>query len=297
MMNKKNGVHFKSSPVRADTNRGGAPWAVSSPPSISQAMRQFEMHPRNGGAWMFAVLFFFIVSFQKRKSLESSKITTVKITFNNKVKNYKITLHDSVYTNPFGEKYTITKLRYYISDISLISDGKVFSEKNSYHLIDESDQESKSFSLTIAEGNYSSLKFLLGVDSLHNVSGAQIGALDPAKDMFWTWNTGYVMAKLEGNSPSSTLVNNKYEYHIGGFAGKYNVLKNIELNFSQNKPMHFAAGKKTEIIINADINTWWQNPNDIKIAGHANITSPGKLALMISDNYAKMFHIEKIISE
>ncbi len=69
--------------------------------------------------------------------------------------------------------------------------------------------------------------FLLGVDSLHNVSGAQTDALDPAKDMFWTWNTGYVMAKLEGNSPSSALVNNKYEFHVGGFSGKYNVLKKI----------------------------------------------------------------------
>ena len=50
-------------------------------------------------------------------------------------------------------------------------------------------------------GNYNSLSFLLGVDSMHNVSGAQTGALDPANDMFWTWNSGYVMAKMEGASP------------------------------------------------------------------------------------------------
>ncbi len=255
------------------------------------------MNKINSGIWMLALLFFFTTSFQNRKTLERSRVATVKITFNNMVKNYKIALHDSVYTNPFGEKYNITKFRYYVSDISLISAGKKISEKNSCHLIDESDDESKSFSILVPEGNYSSLKFLSGVDSLLNVSGAQSGALDPTKDMFWTWNSGYVMAKLEGNSPSSTLVNNKYEFHIGGFSGKYNVLKNIELNFPENKRMYFAAGKTTQIIINADVNAWWQNPNDIKIAEHANITSPGKLALVISDNYAKMFHIEKIISE
>ena len=120
-------------------------------------------------------------------------------------------------------------------------------EKNSFHLIDESVPESQSFSLSVPEGNYSSLNFLLGVDSLHNVSGAQTGELDPAKDMFWTWNSGYVMAKLEGNSPSSALVNHKYEFHIGGFSGKYNVLKNIELHFPENKTINFAAGQNIEI--------------------------------------------------
>ncbi len=246
---------------------------------------------------MFAVIFFFTISFQTRNNSERRQVATVKITFRNMVKNYKIALQDSVYTNPFGETYNITKLRYYVSGISLINDGKKFSEKNSYHLIDESDEGSQSFSFSIPQGNYSSLKFLLGVDSLRNVSGAQAGALDPAKDMFWTWNSGYVMAKFEGNSSSSGLVNNKYEFHIGGFSGKYNVLKNIELNFPENKLVHFSANKTIEIIINADVNSWWQKPNDIKIAEHANITAPGKMALALSDNYAKMFHIEKIISE
>jgi hypothetical protein len=47
------------------------------------------------------------------------------------------------------------------------------------------------------------IRFLLGVDSARNVSGIQTGALDPARGMFWTWNSGYVMAKIEGSSPSA----------------------------------------------------------------------------------------------
>jgi len=251
---------------------------------------------KNSGLWMIAFLLLLTTSFQKREILKKSQSATVKIIFNNTVKNSKIVLSDSVYTNPFGEKYTITKFRYYVTNISLKNPTKNFREKNSYHLIDVSDIESQSISFSVPAGNYTSLHFLLGVDSLHNVSGAQTGALDPAKDMFWTWNTGYVMAKLEGNSPSSTLVNHKYEFHIGGFAGTYNVVKSIELNFPENKSIHFTEGKTNIIRINADVDKWWQNLNDIKIAEHANITSPGKLALAISDNYAKMFNIEKIIA-
>jgi hypothetical protein len=251
------------------------------------------MNKKIFGWLMMVSLCLLITSFQKKEILNKSLLATIKITFNNTVKSSRIVLYDSSYINPFGEKYTINKFRYYVSNISLKNENKNVGEKNSFHLIDESDIESQSFSFSIPEGNYLSVNFLLGVDSLHNVSGAQTGALDPTKDMFWTWNTGYVMAKLEGNSPSSTLVNHKYEYHIGGFSGKYNVLKNIELNFPEKKSMHFAANKTTEIIINADVNSWWQNPNDIKIAERANIMTPGKYALAISDNYAKMFHIEK----
>ena len=80
---------------------------------------------------------------------------------------------------------------------------------------------------------------------------------------------------------------------MAAFQGLITCLSRCSLDFP-GKTFHFVAGKTYEIIINADINSWWQNPNDIKIAEHAVITSPGKLAKEISDNYANMFHIEKI---
>ena len=241
---------------------------------------------------IFFLLIFFS-SFHAGEALSQSNSSSVKIIFINNVKGSKIVLNDSTYINPFGEKYTISKLRYYVTNISVQNDHENIKEQNSYHLIDESKAESQAVTLSIPEGNYSSLQFLLGVDSLHNVSGAQTDDLDPTKDMFWTWNTGYVMAKIEGNSPESKMVNNKFEFHIGSFCGTYNVLKEVQLKFPDK--IYFDADKTYSIIIAADINAWWQNPNDIKIAEHAVITTPGKLARDISDNYANMFHIEKII--
>jgi len=247
--------------------------------------------------WMLIPVFFAIFSsFQQKKIFNQNTAASVKLIFVNNVKRNKIVLNDSTYLNPFGENYTITKLRYYISNIVFWEEHNSFRENYSYHLIDQSKKESQSVKLSIAPGDYKYLDFLIGVDSLHNVSGAQTDDLDPTKDMFWTWNSGYVMAKIEGNSPDSKLVNNKFEYHIGGFSGPYNVLKEIHLNFTE-KTFHFIAGKTYEIIINADINTWWQNPHDIKISERASITSPGEFAKNISDNYANMFHIEKVISE
>jgi hypothetical protein len=221
---------------------------------------------------------------------------TVKITFINTVKGKTLELNTGNYTNPFGEAYTVSKFKYYISHISLIKGKAFFFEPESYHLVDESKPDALNFSFAIATGNYSSLNFTLGVDSLHNVSGAQSGALDPLNDMFWTWNSGYVMAKIEGHSPQSKIINNKLEFHIGGFTGTNNVLKNITLSFPAGKTLNIQQGKSSEIIIEADIDNWWQQPNDIKIAEHAVCSSPGALAKKIADNYAKMFSIKDIIN-
>lgn len=236
----------------------------------------------------------FLLSFSQKKACVNSNFPTAKLIFINTVKGNKIVLNDSVYTNPFNETYSVSKLRYYITNVSLQGKDNNFKEQNSYHLIDQSEDKTQSITFSLQPGIYSSVNFLLGVDSLHNVSGAQTYELDPAKDMFWTWNSGYVMAKMEGNSPDSKLVNHKFEFHIGGFSGPYNVLKEIRLSFP-DKQISFNNGKSYTIIINADINTWWKHPHDIKISENANITSPGINAKNISDNYANMFRIEKVM--
>lgn len=221
---------------------------------------------------------------------------TVKITFKNTVKGKLLELNTGNYTNPFGEAYSISKFKYYISQVALIRGKAVFLEPENYHLIDESKPDALHVNFDLTEGNYNSISFPLGVDSLHNVSGAQSGALDPLNDMFWTWNSGYVMAKIEGHSPQSAIVNNKLEYHIGGFIGENNVLKNITLNFPAGKTLNIQPGKTSEIIIEADIDTWWQQPNDIKITEHAVCSTPGALAKKIADNYAKMFSVKDVVN-
>ena len=222
------------------------------------------------------------------------KTGTIKISFVNTVKAVPLQLRTASYTNPFGEEYTVSKFKYYISHVALAPATGATRENADHYLIDEDKPESLSFSFPVSTGTYTSLSFLPGVDSLHNVSGAQTGALDPLNDMFWTWNTGYIMAKIEGTSPQSKLVNNKVEFHIGGFTGPNSVLQNIRLNFPAGKTLQVQEGKTSEIIIEVDINSWWQQPNDIKIAEHPVCSTPGVLAKKIADNYNKMFTIKDI---
>lgn len=223
------------------------------------------------------------------------KTGTVTVTFTNVIKGSPVGLNSTEHSNVFGETYKISKLKYYVSNVSTHFSGvNNAAEKESYHLIDESKPASLTFSFAAKVNKYNTLQFMLGVDSLRNVSGAQTGALDPLNDMFWTWNSGYIMAKMEGTSPQSTQVNNNVEYHIGGFSGINNVLKYITLAMPSSTIIDIREGKNTTVIIEADFNKWWQNPNDLKIADNAVCVSPGALAKKVADNYSKMFTIKSV---
>lgn len=210
----------------------------------------------------------------------------LKISFANVVKGMPVVLYDSTYTNPFGESYTVSRFKYYISHISLGN----FTEKDGYHLVDESQPGSLSFTLELPVKKYNAIRFMIGVDSMHNVSGAQSGALDPRNDMFWTWNSGYIMFKFEGSSPVSTQVNNKIEYHVGGYGGPNKAIRTITLPL--DAALDIRENKTSEVIIEADIDKWWRAPNDIRIADNAVSMTPGPMAKKLADNYSKIFSIK-----
>ncbi len=218
----------------------------------------------------------------------------VTLSFKHQVKTAPLSLGTTIYTNAGGELYSLSKFKYYISNIAFVSGTQRTAIANSYFLIDEAG--TKDITLPIPIGNYSKIEFLIGVDSARNTSGAQTGALDPLNDMFWTWNSGYIMAKLEGTSPASTVVNNKIEYHIGGFSGINNVLQNISLSPAVGgiPTLNIAKSKTSVVEIGVDIDKWFGN--SLSIRTNAVITTPGAGARMVSENYKNMFFIKNIIN-
>ncbi len=204
-----------------------------------------------------------------------------------------LVLDDSTYTNSLGQAYTISKLNYYIGNIRLTrKDGKEFLLQN-YFFISEDEEKTASKSIfidKIPEGEYTSIQFLLGVDSLHNCSGAQSGALDPINAMFWTWNTGYIFLKLEGKSPVSKEPGHTIEYHIGGYKQPSNCIRTISLKFET--PLVIA--KKTNVTVNlkADVSELLKTPTTIDFT-KLPVVNNALNATTIADNYVDMFQSMK----
>ncbi len=191
------------------------------------------------------------------------------------------------YQNQVGEYFTVRRFAYYISHIQFTyANGEQFAVKEGPHLISETDSLSKIISFTAPAGTITAVSFLLGIDSITNVSGVQTGDLDPAKGMFWLWNTGYIMAKLEGSSPQSKAPAKGYSYDVGGFKRGEDATRNIALSLPLNNK-HLSSA----FIITADVNKWFSGKNKIKIGEQPMCHQPGKLAMQIADNYAAMFSI------
>ena len=234
----------------------------------------------------------------KEFSSESGVVPTngnVTLSFSNVVKDRVLNFTDQ-YTNAWGENYTVTTFKYYIHDISLVSnEGRSVPLSSDYFLVDESKPETKLISLKSPSGEYSKVTFTLGVDSAKNVSGAQSGVLDPINGMFWTWSSGYVMAKLEGlSAAAASSPNGNFTYHVGGFKQPAVAIKQITLNIPPATSFSVSKDADVTVNVNADVDTWFSRINPIKIAEHPACHSPGELAKQIADNYEGMFSITKI---
>ncbi|WP_276134906.1 MbnP family protein [Polluticoccus soli] len=197
-------------------------------------------------------------------------------------------LNDRIYRTPAGDSIFITNYKYYISNITLPTvNGDAVVELDSYHLINEAKPKSKEFDVYLPPGEYSAIRFMIGVDSLHNVSGAQTDALDPINAMFWDWNTGYINAKLEGRLNNAEQTD--YSFHIGGFAGSNSTLRWATLRFS--KPVTIKAGVETGIALTSNAAEWLKTPNSIELRKMPVVVTEGADAVHIADNYADMFSL------
>lgn len=240
---------------------------------------------------LLALPLLFLLSCQKEVANSFSE-GGLSLRFNN-LMNGDSLQYDIPYANRSGEDFTVSRFKYYISNIALVDTAGVLHKiPDTYFLIDQGKSSSLSLDLKVSEGRYRAVQFLAGVDSIRNVSGAQTGALDPTMDMFWTWSTGYIMAKLEGRSSFSTAPDNRIEYHIGGFKSPNSALRTVTLPFGQSHPVE--KGRTLVVRIGAELLDWFDGVNDLTIAERPVIMSPGLPASQFADNYASMFFIQSL---
>jgi len=198
---------------------------------------------------------------------------------------------DSTYSNALTQPFTPSMLKYYVSNVTLIgTDNVEYKLPDNYFLVNLSDPESAVLNLTgLKSGTYRAIQFLVGVDSTRNVSGAQTGALDPGKGMFWDWNTGYVFFKMEGTSPVIPGASQFFEYHIGGFQGANNNIRQVNFDFNGDI-LNLAVNRHPEVHVIVDVQQAFYDPTIIDFTTFpSSVVMPGPDATVIADNYRDMF--------
>ncbi len=231
--------------------------------------------------------------------------STLTLSFENSAGDKKVTMNEDTYTNASGENFSVTLLQYFISNVSLKkTDGTVITlpQDSSYFLVKESVPASKQITLQVPKGNYASVSFMLGIDSLRNTKplAERTGILDPAggaEGMYWGWNSGYIFFKMEGHSsaiPDNKAGTKKFRYHIGLFGGMnsptVNNIKTITLNLKDKQVAKAGPGKKPVVTINTNILQMFTGTENISIAKNP-VVMVSPFSKYIADNYASMFSL------
>lgn len=239
---------------------------------------------------------------------ENAATGPITIEFDNVVGSANLQLNTSSqpYANSKGESYKVTWLTYYVSNIKLKkSDGTFYEDPVSpdgsagYYLIDENDAESQEVTLeNVPAGDYTEVTFTIGVDAGQVNQGAQTGALDPAKGLFWSWNSGYIFMALEGVSSASTEPENVFQYHVGGYkddaaSNQVNNVRTVTLGFNgDSAPVR--AQHEPEVHLLFDVNKFLDGSGEqVSFTGSASRHSP-KACEDLADNISEAFVVDHV---
>lgn len=187
----------------------------------------------------------------------------------------------SQYVSINNDTITFSLIKLYVSNFEVkYTDGSVFKESNSYHLIEwSSDKIGTQVMLSLDSSKKAqSISYNLGVDSTTNTAGALDGDLDPALGMYWAWKTGYINFKIEGRSSSCDTHYNEFAFHVGGYRHPHKTVR----------PITHQLDSRTKQIIYIDLSNFIGQFNLHKT--HS-VLMPGLMANDAATTFSKCFKI------
>ncbi|GGX19971.1 MbnP family protein [Aquimarina muelleri] len=244
------------------------------------------------------IIVFTILAITSCKDDDDVKVGSVNLNFNNSIENTSIIMNNTSYTNKSGETYTISQLKYIISNIVFIkANGEEFKypTEKSYFLINEEVAESKTIELnTISEGEYTKIRFGIGVDQskypLHRTNNFIPTAQE--NEMLWSWSAGYIFLKFEGGYSVGGQENTDFKIHIGSHGTTLDNYKEVILDLPNT--LNIKENATSRVVINADIAKIFDSVNTHSLSIKSDIQVDPENAPKIAENSATMFSAASI---
>lgn len=245
---------------------------------------------------------------------DAQNLAPLSLEFDNIVGGRTLSFNNTAipYTNANGEKFTISTLQYFISNIKVTTtEGKQYTvnQDSSYFLINGADRTTRFTKIKVPEGDYSKVTFTIGVDSLRSTMpiDKRTGVLDPAMGggghggggMYWGWNSGYIFFKLEGNANAITddqqgdpTGKKQFKYHIGGFGGysapTINNIKTVTIDLNNAGIARVRKDRQSNIHLFVDLMKVFNGTNSFSIAAHPNVMF-SEFSKGIANNLTELF--------
>lgn len=190
--------------------------------------------------------------------LTEAKSNTLKIHVYILHNQNPITLKTSIPLSLSKDSIQLNTFKFYVSTIDFYNKEKIVYSDNKYvHLVNFEDSTSTVLNISYPNKlTYDQIKITIGIDSLKNASGNMAGDLSPLKNMYWTWQSGYINLKIEGKFISKE---NNLEYHIGGYREPYACIEQIspieinqdeyELRYNVDSFINYVESNKSQKIM------------------------------------------------
>ncbi|WP_306353227.1 MbnP family protein [Flavobacterium sp. '19STA2R22 D10 B1'] len=228
----------------------------------------------------------------------------VELTFDNSVNGDNLIL-GTTYTNSNNETLKINRFSYIVSNFVLIDDkGQEYTypKDKSYFVISEEANKTTFHLENIPVGNYTKIKFGLGVDQAKYATGelAQQEFWDEAaaNNLTWTWSTGYRFINFEGTFSSPAVTGSKaYQVHLGSNSATDNY-REVTLSFPTTARVRTDAFPSVHLI--TDVNKVLDGETKIKLseamngAGTAATIMGGAKLISIANNTKGMFVVDHV---
>ena len=224
--------------------------------------------------------------------------SSLSVEFDNIAGASDLNLNTGVYTNTSGENFSVSKLKYFVSNFIFTStDGSLYKvpQDSCYFLIDESNASTHEPVIHLPQGEYKTIQFTIGIDSLRSTMAMDkpLGVLDirgAGADMYWSLDSGYIFFNIEGISTASGT--GDFKYHIGGYGAMTSpVLNNIHtiiLDLSARGMPIVATGHEPNIHLMVDILKVFNGTPGISIAANP-FVGFDDFSRVVSGNYTDMF--------
>lgn len=215
----------------------------------------------------------------------------------NTVGNRSLHLDTDTYTTPAGDDFRVSAFKYYLSNLELLkADGSATVLPDTYFLVDHADKASYKLQLTdVPAGDYSALRFVVGVDSARTKAGGFTGVLGDDQGMWWAWSKEFINVKLEGFSPQSPK--GALVFHVAGYKGANganNTIRTVTVPFPGSTRMLVRADHTPEVHLQVDALKMFTGPTTIRFAT-VNNSMGGPASVQIADNIAAgMFSFEHL---
>ena len=208
--------------------------------------------------------------------------------FNHTVGGTDLTHDEFLYANAAGNEYSITRLEYIVSDITLETIGGKRVALADFHYRNAFVGATRNVSAKVPGDRYAALHFTFGIDGAINESGT-LPSADHFNNMAWPtpMGGGYHYMRMEGLFRSGDSAE-AFLTHTGPSGGD-------DFSFDVSLPIDLVieAGE-WEINVIMDVNQWYETPVLYDFADRGRIMGNADAQSTLRDNGSSVFSVGSI---